>query len=225
MMWAVGFPLLAAAADDFTLWKILTGVVVLLVGNVLLDQWRTRVRRDRLKAALLVDCLETLIKLESADFTYHRTGTDDLLDWESIRKQSRGFIFCSPQIEAKELVTLVGERQARLIVRFYERWETFIGFEKLYADVHAQLVELLAACCTKGDEAAELRHMKEECWEQLKGAIDDMQATSKEMCGISLALFRQLTWPSEAKLARLSEERWSHFADLEAEAKNYPVFR
>lgn len=225
MVYAGCSALLAAAAGDITVWTVVSGVLVLLIGNFCLDQWRTHIRKQRLKAALLVDCLETLIKLGSAAFDYHRTGTEDLHDWDCIKLQPRGFIVCSPQVEAKELIALVNEREARLVVRFYERWETFVGFEKLYASVHAQLVEILAACCTKGEDAKELRHMKEECWDQLKGAVEDLKITAAELCGISVALFRQFTWPSEEKLHRLSEERWTKWTELEAEAKNYPPFR
>lgn len=228
----------ANAADDFSFWKIFGGVVTFLIGNVIIDRIRLSLRMRRLKNALLTDCLETLYKFgtkpeteSSSDKTKEKDKgqfwccrippCDDAKDWEHIRTLCRGYVLCPPLEDAKELVTCVKDWEARLVVRFYERWQLFVAFEKLYSEVHAQLVTLIATCCAKPDEAKELRHMKDECWEQLSGALEDMQETSLEMCSFSCKLFRAFTWPSNEEIDRLSEHRWPTLCDMEREAAIY----
>jgi hypothetical protein len=50
----------AQASSELTWGKLLIGVLTILVGNALLDWYRTRSKAIRLKEALLVHCAETL---------------------------------------------------------------------------------------------------------------------------------------------------------------------
>lgn len=224
--WLVAQQLVKESSDsgDFTWGKLLVGVAVVVLGNAFLDWIRTCAKRRRLKSSLLVECLETLNKLSDEQFKYCRTKGDDENDWKCIQDQVRGFIFGTPLDEPKELVSLTNEREARLVVRFYERWSLFVSYEQYHAKLHDQLVEIISRCCGNAQEADDVRRMKEECWSQLEGALATLKDAARDLCGLSCALFRQFAWPSECKLRRLSENRWQSWQAFEEEASKYPCF-
>src|SRR5689334_23313392 len=102
------------------------GLVTYFLNQLAVEWYRSSVRTRRLRDALLVDCVEILHRVNHLPFQYHREpGGSDRDDLQQVMKHPNGFVICGPLSETRELVTLLDQRGSRLVVRFFERWQTF----------------------------------------------------------------------------------------------------
>ncbi len=213
---------LFAVADNtgaFSLWgPICTGVVVYLLNQHV----TTHFRRSRLKNVILVDCIETLQRLsnEYPTFRCHRPTELTLEeDFGAVRNHPNGFVVAGPMQEPKELVTLLRQAEARVVVRYYERWELFMSLEERFTVAYQRLLEASAKACHS--EQVDSLLLKEEYWQQVKCLLALMNDTGREVCLFACKVFRCLAPFNELELEENSCNRWKTWQEFEAEKERY----
>ncbi|HWA98037.1 MAG TPA: hypothetical protein VG713_06070 [Pirellulales bacterium] len=198
------------------------GVATYFFNQFVVEWYHLVMRRRRLRDALLVDCVEILHRVNHLSFQYHRIAdADDRDDLRQVMKHPNGFVMCGPMPDTRELVTLLDQRGSRLVVRFFERWETFAILEHRYTAIYQKLLETAAACLDRRDDVVSLRELKLEYWEQLRAGLLAMQETGKDLCFFACQLFRHLGKFNEPLLAKYSAQRWTSWSEFDAEVRRY----
>lgn len=208
----------SSSGSGFSGWAIVSAVAAYILQQV----WSTSVRKRRLRSAVIVDCLETLNRLSEqySGFNCNRPeGLTSEDDFAAARSHCNGFVVTGAMPETKELITLLDQKEARLLVWYFERWDLFKNLEERYAVTYQRLLEAAAKCCEPNSEVE--KRLKEEYWQQLRVSLDQMRETGRELCLFACRLFRAIAPTNELELEENSDGRWKEWADFEKERKRF----
>jgi hypothetical protein len=200
------------------LWPIATALLIFFLQQL----YSTRVRANRLRDALLVDCIESLKRLSKkySGFQCNRppatSAAEDLL---AVRSHMSGFVVAGAAPETRELITLLDKHRSRLVVWYFERWELFKSLEQRYSTTYQKLLESAAKCCD--DDSVAARNLREEYWDQMAMLLSEMSSVGRDICRYACRVFRALASFNELELFDSSNERWHDWSEFEAELASY----
>jgi hypothetical protein len=151
----------------------LSGVVFFVIGRWAWYFVEYGLIRRRLLRALVFEAVSTLRKFDSInlDTRVKMPGPQD--DLKVLRSLNSGVVLDPPLNEAKQLIVMLDGDNARLVIKFFDRWSRFFAFEQRYSDAYEKLLVVIA---DSDDKPKRYERLREEYWEQVLGINGDVKS-------------------------------------------------
>jgi hypothetical protein len=94
-------------------------------------------------------------------------------DLKVLRSLNSGVVLDPPLNEAKQLIVMLDGDNARLVIKFFDRWSRFFAFEQRYSDAYEKLLVVIA---DSDDKPKRYERLREEYWEQVLGINGDVKS-------------------------------------------------
>ena len=201
--------ILGAAAG--AIGAMVTYAVRALIGEAI----RVEAAKRRQLHALAIDCLGTARQLSSVvnGVVEDRDNLSSAQspNVESLMKFRSGWVLSKPTIGIS-IVELLDLELGMLVVRYLDRWERLLEYERRYAKCHQDLLVALTADAPKEALLIEL-------WAQLSDNLREIEGLARGLAILAVDMFNLSYDPGcsdpEISFVRLSDGAWSHRGDLD----------
>jgi hypothetical protein len=196
----------------------LVGIGAGVLTHAVFEAFKTWQTKGRLLKALLVDCTQTLSKM---DGVMPRLKVDSennpalaTVDLAKVRPLTSSINVSPPLEQTRELIALLSPPRAREIILYWDRWSLFFTLAARYADVYDKLLIVTA------DPEANAEVVKE-YWGQAIYLLRLLYKTANELGQFACIIFRQHGPATDLSLSDSSHGRWKTSSSLVAEKERY----
>jgi hypothetical protein len=206
---------------------VIVGVIIVVISRGIVDYATYWIHRQRLIRLLIFECAATINRLsevvEQIEKLDWKSPPAD--EWDRIRLRQCGFVFAGPMDETRELIRYLNPREAKLINRFFDRWQRLSILERKYCQAFENLLEAVAQVKSGGPQQNYFALVKDEYWEQVNAELKDIKRDSIELCHFSYQLIENLFSESGlgsfALIREDSRDRWKSWDKFRIDAAGW----